>query len=104
MSRKNDVEALGFLCLIVLALCVAAGTWVWARNSHDNQIREWAYEHNYTVQSIERIGVFGNDSPFYRRKNDDLCRAILLDHDHQPRTSFFRWHFWWGMDQAWKED
>lgn len=71
------------------------------RSNHDAEVRRWAADHGYEVVSIERVwGLGDNDSPFYRRKNDDLCRVVLSRHG-RDRTSFFRW--FWNMEQAWKE-
>lgn len=87
---KDTIEGCGWLVMVVLLIFLGFGAWAWTRSKHDNQITAWATEHHYTVKSIERVGSFSNDSPFWRKKDDDLCRAILLDHDHLPRTAFFR--------------
>jgi hypothetical protein len=84
----------------MLALAVFVGVWI--ERSHERQVQVWAKDHGYTVVSIEYVWL-SNDSPFWRRKGDDL-RRVRLRNEYGERTSFFRWTAWWGMEQAWKEE
>lgn len=95
-GRYSWVTATGGLLVAVVLLVVVLN---WVHDSHNQSIREWCTRQGYEVVSIERVGIFTPaDSPFWRHKNDDLCRAVLRKGGRE-RVSFFRWM--WGMEQAW---
>jgi hypothetical protein len=95
-EAKWKLFSIGLIVFTLFAVTII----VVSEQLHNNQIQQWAEEHDYRVESIERVW-FLNDSPFWRFKNDEIFRATVVTSEGK-RISFFRFRGWW-YDQAWKE-
>lgn len=101
---NNDTKVafgvLGLFLVIVLVVMFSIQKY----ESQQSQMKKWAADHQYTMVDVPRRPWLHMSSPFWwTDKDDDVYWVVLSDHDHQKRTCWFRFRFWWPMEQAWKD-
>lgn len=69
---------------------------------HENQIKQWAADNNYSVITVERCFMDKGPWWFVDSDNESVYRAFVLDKHDNKRLSYFKFGMF-GMEQKWKE-
>ena len=82
-----------FGMIILIIICI--GAYVLIHKGHEKDIKEWAIENKYTIESCDN--TLFDWGPFnYCGKGNEIFKVKVLTSDNQHKTFYFR--FGWSTE------
>lgn len=90
---------LGVIVIIAVFILIA----VLVGQHREDQIREWAAEHRYTVVDIDQCIVDHGPYSFWEVDDEDdtIYKVVLRNEAGYDRVAYFK--FGWSMEHRWAE-